>query len=115
MAYERNDGIAKMASVLDKRMREHADNPLIMDIAEVLSDGSLLPNSFPQAIPKSSYRICRQLSLGATGGYLTNVTTPEGNGQAYIPEKMRSLKAGDRVLIAWVQNTAVVIDIILKP
>ena len=29
-----------------------------------------------------------------------------------IPEKMRSLQAGDRVLVAWVQNEAVVIDII---
>lgn len=31
-----------------------------------------------------------------------------------IPEKMRSLKEGDRVLVAWVQNEAVVIDIIMS-
>lgn len=31
-----------------------------------------------------------------------------------IPEKMRWLKPGDRVLLAWVGNEAVVIDIILK-
>lgn len=30
-----------------------------------------------------------------------------------IPEKMRSIKPGDRVLVAWVQSEAVVIDIIL--
>lgn len=29
-----------------------------------------------------------------------------------IPEKMRSLKPGDRVLVAWVQSEAVVVDII---
>ena len=31
-----------------------------------------------------------------------------------IPEKMRGLRPGDRVLAAWVQNEAVVIDIIVK-
>lgn len=30
-----------------------------------------------------------------------------------IPEKMRSIKPGDRVLVAWVQHDAVVLDIIL--
>lgn len=31
-----------------------------------------------------------------------------------VPEKMRSLKPGDRVLVAWVQNEAVVVDIIVS-
>ena len=31
-----------------------------------------------------------------------------------IPELMRSLKSGDRVLVAWVQNEAVVIDIVVS-
>lgn len=31
-----------------------------------------------------------------------------------IPEKMRSIKPGDRVLVAWVQNEAVVIDIVTR-
>ena len=30
-----------------------------------------------------------------------------------IPEKMRKLKPGDRVLVAWVQNDAVVVDLVL--
>lgn len=30
-----------------------------------------------------------------------------------IPEKMRKLLPGDRVLVAWVQNDAVVIDLVL--
>jgi len=38
----------------------------------------------------------------------------EGAHQHYvlIPEKMRRLKPGDRVLVAWVQSEAVVVDII---
>lgn len=31
-----------------------------------------------------------------------------------IPEKMRSIKPGDRVLVAWVQSEAVIIDIVLR-
>ena len=31
-----------------------------------------------------------------------------------IPEKMRRIKAGDRVLVAWVENEAVVVDIVTK-
>lgn len=30
-----------------------------------------------------------------------------------IPEKMRKLKPGDRVLVAWVQNDAIVVDLVL--
>ena len=32
----------------------------------------------------------------------------------YVPDKMRWLKPGDRVLVAWVQNDAVVIDLIFE-
>lgn len=41
---------------------------------------------------------------------------PEGAHQHHVlvPEKMRSLKPGDRVLVAWVQNEAVVIDIVVS-
>lgn len=31
-----------------------------------------------------------------------------------IPEKMRQIKAGDRVLVAWVQSEAVIVDIVLQ-
>lgn len=31
----------------------------------------------------------------------------------YLPDKMRWIKPGDRVLVAWVQNDAIVVDIII--
>ena len=54
-------------------------------------------------------------SHGNTSGG-AHVHTNEGPHihDVLIPEKMRSLKPGDRVLIAWVQNEAIVIDIIVK-
>ena len=64
MAYDSNDGVARLAAVLDARMRDHADKPLCLDFAEIQADGSLLSNTFPIPIPKSDYRVCRQLTLG---------------------------------------------------
>lgn len=42
-------------------------------------------------------------SHGSAGSHSHSVT---------VPEKLRSLKPGDRVLVAWVQSDAVVVDII---
>lgn len=52
---------------------------------------------------------------GHTGGDGTHTHTNEAPHvhDVLIPEKMRKLKSGDRVLVAWVQNEAVVVDIIL--
>lgn len=51
---------------------------------------------------------------GHSGG--EHVHTQEGPHvhDVLIPEKMRSIKPGDRVLVAWVQNEAVVIDIVTR-
>ena len=46
----------------------------------------------------------------------THVTSPESNHVhvVLIPEKMRWLHPGDRVLVAWVRNQPCVIDLILN-
>ena len=59
-------------------------------------------------------------SSGTHGGHLggdgSHTHTGEGPHvhDVLIPEKMRSLKPGDRVLVAWVENEAVILDIVLK-
>ena len=46
----------------------------------------------------------------------THVASPESNHvhKVLIPETMRWLHPGDRVLVAWVQNEAVVLDIVIR-
>lgn len=95
MAYDSNDGVARLAAVLDARMRDHADKPLCLDFAEIQADGSLLSNTFPIPIPKSDYRVCRQLTLGKTGDAFCDVRADEHSGKAYLPESMRQLQAGN--------------------
>lgn len=50
---------------------------------------------------------------GGDGSHTHNNEAPHVH-DVLIPEKMRWLKPGDRVLVAWVQHDAVVLDII-KP
>ncbi len=126
-----NEGINKLAGVLQSRMRSIGEKPRILDFGSIQSDMSLITNRFPKPIPQSDYLVCRQLTLGAenTPIYVKPLTQENGdfdgrhglhvsgNGRhrhiLLIPEKMRSLKAGDRVLVAWVGDDACVIDIIL--
>jgi len=135
-----NPGVSKLGQVLQERMRACGAIPLLLDFGAIQSDMSLLTNTYPIPIPKTDYTVCRQLTLGATGAVLTTTATDglhshgpsgehtqeSGTGvhshtnegthihNVLIPEKMRKLKPGDRVLVAWVQNEAVVIDIIIS-
>ncbi len=130
--FDENAGINKLANVLIQRMKKEGESPLCLDFGEIQTNGNLITNTFPVSIPKGQYCVCRQLTLGTAGGELTKTEDDgshkynednsgddlnkedEGTHQhtVLIPEKMRSLQAGDRVLVAWVQNEAVVIDII---
>lgn len=134
-----NPGVSKLGQVLQERMKACGASPLLLDFGAIQSDMSLLTNTYPIPIPKTDYTVCRQLTLGAVGAVLTTTAndglhshgpsgehaqdsgtgahshTNEGahTHNVLIPEKMRKLKPGDRVLVAWVQNEAVVVDIIL--
>ena len=111
MSFDENVGTNRLANVLSQRMKKENTSPLVLDFGEIQENVSLLTNTFPVPIPKGDYSVCRQLTLGNTGAQLT--TTAEGIS-VIMPEKMRGLLPGDRVLVAWVQNEAVVIDIIIS-
>ena len=106
-----NPGLTKLAGTIQGQIQKNQDanSALPLDFGEIQADGSLLTNTYPIPIPKGDYTVCRHLTLGAIDGRLTETT--EGD-MVKIPEKMRSPGAGDRVLVAWVQSDAVVIDII---
>lgn len=138
-SFDENSGTNKLANVLLDRMNKVNENSLVLDFGEIQANGSLLTNTFPVPIPKGQYSLCRQLTLGETGGLLSETREDgshehregihsghiSGNGShahvggshahsVVIPEKMRSVGIGDRVLVAWVQNEAVIIDIIVS-
>ena len=87
------------------------------------SDYSLTTNLFRQPIPKNEYNVCRQLlydpSVPLTETYVDGShghpdASPPGthSHKVKLPKKMYWLRPGDKVLVAWVQNEAVIIDIV---
>jgi hypothetical protein len=135
-----NPGINKLGKVLQQRMRETNVSPLVLDFGVIQGDYSLLTNTYPIPIPKTDYMVCRDVTHnpgealtktksgqgqhphGPSGGH----SQYEGSGEhshpgtegahthdVVLPESMHWLKPGDRVLVAWVQNDAVVIDVVL--
>lgn len=115
MAQRGNRGIGKLAKVLDQRMNEHSGEGLTFDFGEIKGDYSLLANTFPVPIPKGDYSVCRLItgiSIGISGGAHDGHSMGSGshNHSAVIPK----LKPGDRVLLVWVQEEPVVIDVIEK-
>ena len=118
MSFESNEGTNRLAKVITSRIKKHGENPLVLDFGSLQPNGSLLTNTFPQEIPRGQYTVCRHLTYGKQGETLTwvkilnhSLSDPEIS-DVIIPVKMRSLLPGDRVLVAWVQDEAVVIDII---
>lgn len=117
-------GIEKLAGVLEGRMGEHSKPEMVLDFGTIQSDYSLLTKLFGIPIPKSDYRVCRSLTGAVLGGLLTSVSG--GTHDAHVlgsgyhshdvptPEKLRRLKPGDTVLVAWVGTDAVVVDIVLQ-
>ena len=101
-------GISKLAGTMKKIANLGKDDSLLLDYGVINSDGSLKTNTFPAAIPKKDYMVCSWLN-GASGS-TGKAGDPEHSHWFSVNSK---LKPGDRVLVAWVQNDAVVIDKIL--
>lgn len=149
-----NEGINKLAGVLQNRMHAITNKPQVLDFGEIQGDMSLLTNRYPCPIPQADYMVCRQLTLGPvnnilaktqdiglphSGSHLHNVNGPVGEEtgavpdppipsertagedsadgmhqhHVLIPEKMRHIQPGDRVLVAWVGDDPCVVDIVL--
>lgn len=143
MDEESNQGMNKLARTIQERMNRNQDanGALVLDFGTIQKDMSLKTNTFAIPIPQADYHVARHLTLGATGSVLTKTATDgkhdhgssgthgghiSGSGvhthtgegphthNVLVPEKMRSIKPGDRVLVAWVQSEAVVIDVVLR-
>jgi len=109
-------GMSKLARVLSDQMKRSASGDKLLDFGEIQADGSLITNTFEIPIPKNDYTVCRHLK-----GRSVTVNTSEtsvgehGSHRHEVSVQTRqALAAGDRVLVAWVGNDAVVIDVILS-
>lgn len=118
-----DEGMNRLASVLHGRIEGHraAFSDLVLDTGTIRGDMSLLTDSYPIPIPQSDYYVNELLTLGNTGDWLANTATDGAHSQpdagyggahkhnVLIPPKLRWLKPGDRVLVAWVNHDAFVL------
>ena len=122
---EGNPGMNAVANVIGAYMAKIADKPLVIDFGIINGDYSLTTNHFPMPIPKEHYSVCRSVTyspkVALTETYVDGSHDHPGAGppglhshQVKLPEKMYWIRPGDRVLVAWVENEAVVIDIVFN-
>lgn len=118
--FEGHPGTQKLASVLSERMKREGESPLALDFGEIQANYSLLTNTFPVPIPKGEYSVCRLVG-GLTyttdkGGHPghENQTETHNTGSHTHTLNPPQIKPGDRVLVAWIQNEACVIDVIVS-
>jgi len=112
-----NAGLNRFANTLKERVAKQTETSLVIDFGQINADFSLTTNTFPVPIPRTDYSVCRSaLGIDVTGNTTPNTDTPPEfhMHNLSITTTSEKLKAGDRVLVAWVQNEAVVIDVILS-
>lgn len=116
-------GANALTNTLHVMMKSIADKPPQLDFGIINSDYSLTTNSFPCPIPQNEYSVCRSLlydpSVPLTKTYTDGEhghpdASPPGTHyhEVRLPKKMYWVRPGQKVLVAWIQNEAVVIDIV---
>lgn len=117
MQYKGTQGINKLANALSIRMKQASRSPLLLELGTIGDDYSLQTDTFPISMPAADYTVCRSAAYGQENGEVFHTfyeSAPEDHRHKLnIGKMMKSIMPGDRVLVAWVQNEPVVIDIIL--
>ena len=96
-----SSNIDRLGSLIASRMKKtsSAAVPTAIELGVINANLSLTTDSLPVAIPKGDYMI----NLLMTGG-----------GGPDLPSSFRSLRSGDRVVVAWCGNEPVVIAIVVS-
>lgn len=103
---DNSPGLSRLAGMFRRMANDQIPNDLILDFGVIQEDKSLLTNTAGVSIPKSDYLVCRHLKS-------RNVNTGSADGHRHSVETREVLEVGDRVLVGWINEDAVVIDIIL--
>lgn len=105
-----NTVLHKFAAVLVEKMKQISSQPVTLDFGSILPDFSLQTNRFPIPIPQKEYFVCRMAALSITQGLGQTAEASDHSHTIPLPEALDPIQPGDRVLIAWVEDDAVVID-----
>lgn len=104
--------IEELGELFDNTMkgRIRANERPILELGTINSNLALQVDSLGNAIPKGEYMVALRLKLSSLT--LTTASSNVHTHSVKLPEELRGLNAGDRVLVAWAGNEPVVIDVV---
>lgn len=109
-----NNNVQRLGETLASRMTKTAGatNQTAIELGTINGNMSLTPDSLQAVqIPKGDYMV--NITLACETYETSSVAPPPAAAHTHrIPANFRGLQAGDRVLIAWCGNDAVVIAIV---
>lgn len=102
-----SSNIQRLGNTLANRMKKTADAavPTTLELGSIRDNLSLTTDSLRSLIPRGEYMVNLMLTDAAVIG------EEAGNE---LPGSFRSIKDGDRVLVAWCGNEPVVIAIVVS-
>ena len=109
-----SSNMQRLGDTLASRMKKTsaAAIPTTIELGTIGSNLSLTTDSLPVPIPKGDYMI--NLTL-AGDSYRTSSESHDSGAHSHaLPAVFRSLKGGDRVLVAWCGNEPVVIAVVVS-
>lgn len=137
-----NKSIEELGILINARMKgvAGANNGIALELGVIGSNMALFVSSLGNAIPKGEYMIARHLTLSSlqidtnsasmtisSASLETNEeeahkhtieshthSTDNHSHTATLPDALRGLREGDRVLVAWVGTEPVVVDIVVS-
>lgn len=108
--HQKQTAMTKLAGVLIEKMKQISAYPAMLDFGSILPDFSLQTNRFPVPIPQNAYFVCRTAALSFRQGFGQTEESLDHTHTIALPEILNPIEPGDRVLVAWVEDDAVVID-----
>ncbi len=111
-----NAGANRLARAIQRRIVESLHGPDALELATVQGDLSLLFDRFSTPIPRGDYLVCRSLTLQDPMATTDEAGTETHTHTVPRPAELAPLVAGDRVLVAWVNDGTdpVVLDVVVS-
>lgn len=112
---DNSPGMSRLAGVIKGIAKGEQNTALTLDLGVIQADKSLLTDTYPIPIPRSDYLVCRGLKKRTASFNTSSVSVGDHGSHNHSGSVTtdEALAVGDRVLVAWVQDDAVVIDVIL--
>lgn len=108
-----NNNVQRLGETLASRMTKTAGGavPTALELGTINGNMSLTPDSLQAQIPKGDYMV--DITLACDTYETSSVAPPPAASHTHrLPGNFRGLQAGDRVLLAWCGNDAVVLAIV---